>query len=546
MKRVLFLLMLMFCALFLHTYKLHSVPPGFNADEAAYGYNAYSILKTGADEYGNKLPLRLVSFGDYKLPGYSYLTIPFIALFGLNETTTRLPSLIAAILLIPAMYFLAKILFDKKIALVTAFLTTFSPWIHILARHAHEAVPMTLFLVLSLIFLIRLSQKRRLLDGLFFILFLFISLYTYHIARIIAVVYLGTWIYFIKTKNISKKNTTYMFIAMLLLLIPFLSAEIAMPANRIKNLFLFTSDGVRLISQQFMVEQAHSPFSNSLFVGGYEFLRRYTNYFSLNFLTYTGDTNGNRFGFPSMAPLSIVEYMLFILGIVIAYMNIKKRSYILILILMLVAPLSAALTWQENALNRSYFFVVPVLILVSLAVSYIWENKQKIPYVKPLIICSLFGYTILTAYVWNFYFFHYSHRNIVIRSWECGYKELTQVIAKKYNSYDSFHITKENGQPYIFMLFYLNYSPQRYTSSMHTMEKPDVYGYTQITNFDKFIFSTDIKGHITPHTLYVLSQAESQNGDKTDGLKHLQSIMCDTEHMFELYEPITTRTNQTK
>jgi len=75
--------------------------------------------------------------------------------------TTCLPSLISAILLIPAMYFLAKILFDKKIALITAFLTTFSPWIHIFARHAHEAVPTTLFIVLSLIFLVKYKKNKN-------------------------------------------------------------------------------------------------------------------------------------------------------------------------------------------------------------------------------------------------------------------------------------------------------------------------------------------------------------------------------------------------
>jgi len=38
------------------------VPPGFNADEAAFGYNAYSLLKTGRDEYGTLLPLSIKSF----------------------------------------------------------------------------------------------------------------------------------------------------------------------------------------------------------------------------------------------------------------------------------------------------------------------------------------------------------------------------------------------------------------------------------------------------------------------------------------------------
>ena len=63
-------------------------------DEAALGYNAYSILETGRDEYGQILPIIFKSFGDYKPGFYVYLTLPFIKVFGLNELSVRLPSII--------------------------------------------------------------------------------------------------------------------------------------------------------------------------------------------------------------------------------------------------------------------------------------------------------------------------------------------------------------------------------------------------------------------------------------------------------------------
>ena len=62
---------------FLYFYNLGSIPPGLYLDEAGTGYNAYSILKTGKDEYGHFLPLSIKSFGDWKLPMSVYLTIPF-------------------------------------------------------------------------------------------------------------------------------------------------------------------------------------------------------------------------------------------------------------------------------------------------------------------------------------------------------------------------------------------------------------------------------------------------------------------------------------
>ncbi|HSW75705.1 MAG TPA: hypothetical protein VLG50_01565, partial [Candidatus Saccharimonadales bacterium] len=79
MKLKYVLLVILFAAAFLRLYQLSSIPGSLNQDEAAIGYNAYSILKTGADEHGKFLPLSLQSFGDWKLPVYEYIDIPFIA-----------------------------------------------------------------------------------------------------------------------------------------------------------------------------------------------------------------------------------------------------------------------------------------------------------------------------------------------------------------------------------------------------------------------------------------------------------------------------------
>jgi 4-amino-4-deoxy-L-arabinose transferase-like glycosyltransferase len=83
---------------------LSSLPSGFTPDEASFGYDAYSILHTGRDQWGKLLPLTLESFGDNKLPLYSYLTIPSIALFGLTEFAVRLPNAVLGSIAILATY----------------------------------------------------------------------------------------------------------------------------------------------------------------------------------------------------------------------------------------------------------------------------------------------------------------------------------------------------------------------------------------------------------------------------------------------------------
>src|SRR4030067_1088650 len=77
-------------AALLRFYKLGSNPPSLYWDEASLGYNAYSILKTGRDEHGEKLPIdRFIAFGDYKPPLYIYSAVGFIKAFGLNEFSVR-------------------------------------------------------------------------------------------------------------------------------------------------------------------------------------------------------------------------------------------------------------------------------------------------------------------------------------------------------------------------------------------------------------------------------------------------------------------------
>jgi len=111
MKKFLPFIVIVVIAAFLRLYQLGIVPPSPDWDETALGYNAYSILKTGRDEYGTFLPLTFRSFDDYKPPLYVYLTVPSVALFGLSLWSTRLPSALMGILAVIGTYFLVKELF---------------------------------------------------------------------------------------------------------------------------------------------------------------------------------------------------------------------------------------------------------------------------------------------------------------------------------------------------------------------------------------------------------------------------------------------------
>ncbi len=122
------LIFVLIAGFFLRIVNLKHNPARLTHDEMSIGYNAYSVLKTGRDEWSRRFPLDFEAFGDHKLPGAIYTAIPSIAIFGLNPLGLKLPSILAGTLLIYLIYKLVFILLeDKETALFGSILVAASP-----------------------------------------------------------------------------------------------------------------------------------------------------------------------------------------------------------------------------------------------------------------------------------------------------------------------------------------------------------------------------------------------------------------------------------
>src|SRR5437899_3152401 len=134
MKTKLLLVFIIIVAIFFRFFHLATNPPSLTWDEAAWGYNAYSLGIDGRDEFGRFLPYQyLESFGDFKPPMYAYLDILPVKLFGLTEFATRFPSAFFGVLTVLLTYFLVKQIFPKSkykewYALAGACILAVSPW----------------------------------------------------------------------------------------------------------------------------------------------------------------------------------------------------------------------------------------------------------------------------------------------------------------------------------------------------------------------------------------------------------------------------------
>jgi 4-amino-4-deoxy-L-arabinose transferase-like glycosyltransferase len=147
-----FFLALGFILRFLH---FGNIPAGFHGDEASIGYEAFSILETGADRWGNKLPAYFLSWGSGQNTLYGYLTIPFIYVFGLNELSIRLLAGVTGILCIPLVYKLIILLFNNiNLARLASILYLFDPFLFMTSRWGDEFNIVPFFVLLFLYLLI--------------------------------------------------------------------------------------------------------------------------------------------------------------------------------------------------------------------------------------------------------------------------------------------------------------------------------------------------------------------------------------------------------
>jgi 4-amino-4-deoxy-L-arabinose transferase-like glycosyltransferase len=117
--------------------KLDRIPNGLIPDEALSAYDAFSIVETGRDAHGERLPLfpqssaRLHSLN-------MYLVVPWVALRGLDEWSARLPAALAGLATVALVFLGLRQPWGASAALCGAALLAVSPWHVLLSRTGYE------------------------------------------------------------------------------------------------------------------------------------------------------------------------------------------------------------------------------------------------------------------------------------------------------------------------------------------------------------------------------------------------------------------------
>ncbi len=467
LKNYYLLIIILSLAAFLRFYQITTVPPSTQWDETAIVYNAYSILKTGKDEYGSFLPLIFKSFGDYKPGLYIYLTVPSVAIFGLNELAVRFPSALTGIASVWLLYQISLLLFKKKpLSLFIGFALAMSPWAMHFSRGGWEA-NLTLFLVLlGFLFFLKTEKKPGYLypSAIAFGL----SFLSYQGSKVFTPLFLlGLLIFFFKKiKKIAIKNIVISLFLLFLIALPSLLAILSGGGGRLGTMSLFSYPRAQNEVQHLLnVDEDNMLYFNLFHSEGLSFatrfMEKYFNHFSGRFLFFEGDWSSLRHGPPYAGVLYLFDFFLLLLG---AYFLIRlnKKESRFIWFWLFIAPLPAAITRDSIQGVRSLNMVLPLMILIGCGFYqiFLWLKKHSKLFSCCLSLFLAVVYLFSAAYYLDQYFYHYPLQSS--KDWQYGYKEVIQKVYPLRNNYEKIIFTSEYGQPYIYWLFYGKYSPSDY------------------------------------------------------------------------------------
>ena len=518
LKSLLLFVLIICVAAFLRLYKLDSIPPGLSQDETSIGYNAYAILKTGKDEHGVPYPQNFKAFGEYKLPGYIYISTIPISILGATPLAVRLPAALAGILTVVLMFFLIKELFYQKentLPLVATTLLAINPWHLHLSRGAFE-VTVALFFLTAGILLWFIAKRKTSASLICFSILLFaLSGYTYNIVRILApacILFLaitslsmlkrlriGSWI-FITTFSICS------FIPMLLGMIGHGGA------SSTSGTMIWSSAYVQAPLLEWRSYFSLWPITvtkilfNKPILTAVQFFQNFINFFSPTFFFTTGSTHGNH-GIGNVGQWYLFESVTILFGIIY---GIKKKINPILWFWTIATIVIVALTRESPQATRAFFIVIPVTILSALGMIFIFTTILKLKSTGIKIASFIFIFGICSYQIFSYFASYYVRFPILYaKPWRLADQEVSLYIKDHEASYDKIIIDNTSGFMYTSLLYTLPYPPIQFEMSA-VWNKDDTEGFSFPNKFGKYEFravtwDTDLK---LPRTLIVTTHTQ--------------------------------------
>lgn len=427
-------------------YLLGAVPVGIHADEASYGYDAYSLLKTGKDIWGNQYPLIFKSFGEYKL-NLPYLIAPAISAFGLNTFSTRLPSAVLGLGTVVMLYLtLSNIRPARALNLFLSIIFAASPWAFGLSRVFYESNSALFFLSVGIFTYVR-AKKLGKPDRLYYLGLIGLALagYFYAPMRFIG---LAIFIFGLFWTGINIKKSLLIYLLVILPILPQYFSGVGL--NRLRQESARRDFEYSLVINENRALCGHPLcylYWNKPIMRAENIVRTFLRQLDLEYLFLeTADTY--IISFDSGAYLAYLAPF-FLVGLIHL---IKKQSWYYLAILfvsLLVSASAAKVTIYRNAAGLYLVFLVTAFGLYA---SY--DYLIKLPRRLRLLIFGTF--LLVAAFMHTRYLLHYFriYRYSPVFAWSADAEELAKLVGSKRKEYRTI-IDKSAGDfgP-LYMIFY--------------------------------------------------------------------------------------------
>lgn len=512
-------------AFILRVWNIAGVPPSPSMDEASISYNAYSLLKTGGDEYGQIPTLSHRSYDDWRRATYLYLVLPFVAVFDLNVFSVRFPSVILSVLTVLSTYFIALYIFFKKssfsiiVALLSSFLLAISPWHIYISRLGHESNVYMSFFVFGILFFLMGERKKKWSFLLISLLLFTISMVGYYAGQAIVPVFLlGTTIIYRKNLfSMIKSNKKMLFVfALIFVGLLLLLKEFFSPYSLVR--FNATSTFTReahgdLFDKRVLMRNKAVDERNYLGMIWYNqrlysvevFVYGYFAHFNPQWLFINPDSQYHKV--PNLGLLYIWQIPFLLIGflsfILSKLVDGKTRAFILLWLLL--SPLPGAIATQAPHAMRAYTAVSVLQIITAFGLSYLFFK------LKSHRLLLGFGFFLIAIWsIWSFifnYFIVFSKEQS--KSFEYALSNTIPYVMTNQDKYKKIVFSNQDNlyQSYMLFLFHSKYDPSLYQQQGGTGSG----GYAQSHKFGKFEFrDIDILNEkLKKDNLYVVNYSDS-------------------------------------
>lgn len=486
------LFLIIILAFFLRFYKVTENPPALNWDEVSIGYSAYSILKTGKDEWNQPFPIHFKAYGEYKLPIQIYASIPGIYFLGLSEIGIRITPVVYGTLTVLIIFFLGRHLFQSNLAgLAASFLLAISPWHIHLTRASFESSLATFFVTLGILLLVKGFKKNK-----WFIISMIpfaLSVFTYNSTRIFTPLFLIALLFLYRKSLIKFRKivvvSAIIFTVLLLPLLPYLfSGE---RSARYKLVSITDDPG---LIPRINENRGHSklPQPLSRFVHNkvtyiiFYFTRNYLSHFTPQFLFISGAPH-KQHHVQNIGELYYFQAPFLLLGLY-ALFALKNRFKGLLLAWVLLAFIPVAVTGDSIPHALRTLIAAPFYQLVSafgFVVALSWFEKIHISLKTTAALILVIVVTFsLKLYLDNYYGVYPDKYS---RDWQYGYKEAVDYLVRHQYEYDEIVFTRHYGEPHMFTLFYSAYDPYKYQNNSNLI-RFETYDWVWVLRFDKYYF----------------------------------------------------------